>query len=417
MVSGMRNGFAARCLSNIPVADALVSPGPELPPDQPAPDAAGTQKATPGASSQSAAAPAASVSGAPDAPEGADAPKKNHLLIPFPSRRSSKTDKQSTSEKAEETVQEAPVRRGSKVSILRGRRDRSRASSKRSRRTQTQDVANAEKSQETTTPATPDTNGPSKPQQKKSSKLLAFLSCCASGDVDGDDAPLPAKKADRRPPTSNRLPTPDKAETQAGDSSATESRDPAYFENEKAGLTVSADQSQSQKDERSSKAPADVQGEGTSAAVARPEVPSSDSKERDDHVPSTQGAVTANGAIPEKTDAPPRQEEPTPMAEESAEVDATSKKAMEGENEGPSHEEEVQLPVKLPPPPPPPVPEAPPAVPEAEQHWLLPPALPHLQGRKCLVLDLDETLVHSSFKVSLAPPSPLLSSESHVHVI
>lgn len=31
--------------------------------------------------------------------------------------------------------------------------------------------------------------------------------------------------------------------------------------------------------------------------------------------------------------------------------------------------------------------------------WLLPPLSPRLAGRKCLVLDLDETLVHSSFKV------------------
>ncbi len=31
---------------------------------------------------------------------------------------------------------------------------------------------------------------------------------------------------------------------------------------------------------------------------------------------------------------------------------------------------------------------------------LLPPIAPHHAGRKCLVLDLDETLVHSSFRVT-----------------
>lgn len=36
---------------------------------------------------------------------------------------------------------------------------------------------------------------------------------------------------------------------------------------------------------------------------------------------------------------------------------------------------------------------------ESQQPWLLPPVPAHLRGRKCLVLDLDETLVHSSFKV------------------
>jgi RNA polymerase II subunit A small phosphatase-like protein len=36
---------------------------------------------------------------------------------------------------------------------------------------------------------------------------------------------------------------------------------------------------------------------------------------------------------------------------------------------------------------------------EQKQQWLLPPIAPRFQGKKCLVLDLDETLVHSSFKV------------------
>lgn len=35
---------------------------------------------------------------------------------------------------------------------------------------------------------------------------------------------------------------------------------------------------------------------------------------------------------------------------------------------------------------------------ESQKH-LLPPIENRLKGRKCLVLDLDETLVHSSFKV------------------
>jgi TFIIF-interacting CTD phosphatase-like protein len=45
--------------------------------------------------------------------------------------------------------------------------------------------------------------------------------------------------------------------------------------------------------------------------------------------------------------------------------------------------------------------EAPPtpASPSEKQAWLLPPVQPRLHGRKCLVLDLDETLVHSSFKI------------------
>lgn len=37
----------------------------------------------------------------------------------------------------------------------------------------------------------------------------------------------------------------------------------------------------------------------------------------------------------------------------------------------------------------------------AQDHWLLKPQSPEDQGRKCLVLDLDETLVHSSFKMTV----------------
>lgn len=47
-----------------------------------------------------------------------------------------------------------------------------------------------------------------------------------------------------------------------------------------------------------------------------------------------------------------------------------------------------------------------PKVPDAPiegKKWLLPAIRPEFKGRKCLVLDLDETLVHSSFKVSVAP--------------
>lgn len=41
----------------------------------------------------------------------------------------------------------------------------------------------------------------------------------------------------------------------------------------------------------------------------------------------------------------------------------------------------------------------------ADQHqWLLPPQATRFQRRKCLVLDLDETLVHSSFKVCTCTP-------------
>jgi RNA polymerase II subunit A small phosphatase-like protein len=70
-----------------------------------------------------------------------------------------------------------------------------------------------------------------------------------------------------------------------------------------------------------------------------------------------------------------------------------------------SEEEEEPVPTQdvVPPPPQPPPPDVylpgPPTANGKQNIWLLPPPLPHLDGRKCLILDLDETLVHSSFKV------------------
>ena len=44
-----------------------------------------------------------------------------------------------------------------------------------------------------------------------------------------------------------------------------------------------------------------------------------------------------------------------------------------------------------------------PVGPDGVPRPLLPPIAPQHAGRKCLVLDLDETLVHSSFKVGQQP--------------
>ena len=47
--------------------------------------------------------------------------------------------------------------------------------------------------------------------------------------------------------------------------------------------------------------------------------------------------------------------------------------------------------------------------------WLLPPLQPRFQGKKCLVLDLDETLVHSSFKVSSKKWPGIFEIEGQYH--
>ncbi|CAL5872970.1 uncharacterized protein PFLUO_LOCUS7239 [Penicillium psychrofluorescens] len=365
---------------------------PNSPESPPGPSRAAAEEAEiqPTEQSNQASSSIASASSPPEAAESADAPKKHHLLIPMPSRRSSKkADKSSVSEQTEETGHKEPTRRPSKVSILKAGRDRSRASSRRSRRTQ-QDVANVEESKETPAPAM---NGPARPQKKAPNKLFAFLSCCSSQDVDADDATLPAKKTTKRQPASNRLPTPDKAEVHNGDSSTAESRDPAYFGDEKASLTVSADQAQPQAEEEPSSAATDVQA--TAVGLSPPEAGASPvSKEQsEDHA--------ANGTIAEsKMEGIQRSNEPpSPVPEEPAAEAPAPKTSGDGLDES-SHEEAVPSATVLPPPPPlaPPAPQARSGTDE-DQQWLLGPPPPHLQNRKCLVLDLDETLVHSSFKV------------------
>jgi RNA polymerase II subunit A small phosphatase-like protein len=369
-------------------------------------DATEIQDATAIAPSDLASASAVPAESTSAATEGANAPKKRHLLIPIPSRRSSKVNKQQESEKAGEAAQDEPARRGSKVSILRSKRDQSRASSRRSR--QTQDGANAEESKEVA--SAPDDSS-SKPQQKKgSSKLLAFLGCCSSSDLDADDTALPAKKTTMRAPVSNRLPTPDKAEAQTGDSSTVESREP--YLDEKANSTVSADQHGEEN--------RNVQG--TAAGVQRDgplDVPQAEASGQNNQTEEV--APLAQQAAPEVRDANNNdlggQSDTTADKLSPAPTSAMPTSFnTDGSNSPDSHEEvasqeEVAQPMTVPPPPPlPPAPPGPPARGYSEDaaHPLLPPLLPHLSGRKCLVLDLDETLVHSSFKVSfflnLNPP-------------
>jgi len=57
-----------------------------------------------------------------------------------------------------------------------------------------------------------------------------------------------------------------------------------------------------------------------------------------------------------------------------------------------------------------PEPDIAPPQPEPEKVRLLPPIRPEFVGKKCLVLDLDETLVHSSFKVCPRSTPPFAHS-------
>lgn len=241
-------------------------------------------------------------------------------------------------------------------------------------------------------------NGPSKPLEKKGSKLFAFLSCCSSPDVDGDDSTVPPKKTSKQPSVPNRLSTPDKAEAHTGDSSTAESRDAADYADEKA-LSVTADHSQPQEEEQPTQVSPDTHGEGTSAAATQSEVLPTRAKEHE----VTAAAANGVSVQSETKNDLARQDEQVSGTESVTTTETTPKKLAKGEGDVQPRDGEVSQAAVVPPPPPPPPPPAAEVTTVSDgerQQWLLPPPLPHLSNRKCLVLDLDETLVHSSFKVS-----------------
>ncbi|KAL2813788.1 hypothetical protein BDW59DRAFT_176634 [Aspergillus cavernicola] len=351
------------------------------------------------ASAQSSEAAPAAVS--------TDVPKK-HRLLPLPSRTSLKADRPSTSDRTQDVPHDGSENtlRGSRRSLLRGRRDRSRGSSMRSRE-QNPD----EPSLEANKSASPDVRDSTRLEKpvKAPRKLFAFLSCCSSSNVDPEDGSIPPKKTSRRLSAPQTQPTPEKTDVTAADSSTAESKAPSFFRDEKPNLTVTSDQPTTQSEEERVVGAAEQgsQLDGTQTTTVIPESVEDASPSRTytetlrlDAEPSTQpGTVATETTVSEKPDSDTKAEEHAleiPKVEDPA--ISAQPTTTEDEIKQSSRDEET---TRLPPPPPLVTagkqPET--SVQERSQQWLLPPALPHLRDRKCLVLDLDETLVHSSFKV------------------
>ncbi|PYH78276.1 NIF-domain-containing protein [Aspergillus uvarum CBS 121591] len=418
--SSPSNSTAAREQVSMSIAAGHPEPNPEAAPQE--------QSANPSASALStgpeAIDPAQQSVATPGvaAATSTDPPRKHHLLLPISSRASLKADRQSTLDKSQDTVNDDSENtlRGSKRSILKGRRDRSRGSSMRSRR-QNQEGGSIEEDKT----ATGDLRDTPKPERKSkvTYRLFAFLSCCSSSNDDQEDTAIPAKRTSRRLSVPNTQPIPEKTEATAGDSSTAESKEPCYYRDEKSNMTVTADQSGSQKEEERTGKPLD-QGLKLDGLAA----PSGQAAEDQEHTPTkddseTQGpnivvatveggAVIPNGVEKTEDDAAPQDKEKSRLQTEQAQTQELPPADDElhqfpAENDTTndlkyaSHDEEAStLAPELPPPPMPPSEKHIETVdPDEHGQFLLPPPLPHLRDRKCLVLDLDETLVHSSFKV------------------
>ena len=354
-------------------------------------------------------------------------PSKKRSLLPIPSRSSShvKQDQSATSTAltgATANEDGTSIGKNSNNSVGRQQRDTSRASSRRRRRGPTTpgDVANAGSAKEDvqTTPKQP----------QKKNLFLSFLNCCSGpdGKMDTEGPNVPAKRTTRSQtagaPSSSEKPTSSRSDQKTSEANALDEK---MQTNGSAGQPQSSNEKELPKDPRNDTSQQALDS-AVGAGIAIPAIagPSHDVEEAETSptaVPvvsqpannSTTQPVTDSSQLP----TPPADQEAPPIADRTekqikrdSDIDMLDAPPVEEklQQTPPVAEEKVTSGVALPPPPPivnkeqpvastevPPVP-GPPA---EGQKWLLPPVQPHLKGRKCLVLDLDETLVHASFKV------------------
>ncbi|KAI9785933.1 MAG: hypothetical protein M1839_008199 [Geoglossum umbratile] len=383
-----------------------------------------------------------------------DVPEKKNKrsLLNVPSRSSSHhnqpspTSTQLTGATASDPAES--IGKGSKSSIIGKRRPGSVSSSQRSGNAQNADSVGVEQ------PGNGgqfETEKPAKQTKAGVSRFLGFLNCCgASSNAssgDGEDALDPPKKARFRG-LKGRQSTPVGKKEVGPEPSTADSKDPldekaAFGDSDKPTIRVESKHSHGFVQDGS--VPGDPKAGGTdSSPIASKAVISNDSRPQDrtpSAIPLSDRHLDCQGpsqpsevrviiqaptpVVPQQEDMrhPPEHRNPPSNGNDDIEmVDAPplSRDAMGGT-------EITKIDIPPPPtidnrPPPteqgrgvssgPPAPEARPqqltptpdgsliAPPEVEkQQYLLPPIDPLFKGKKCLVLDLDETLVHSSFKI------------------
>lgn len=249
------------------------------------------------------------------------------------------------------------------------------------------------------------TSGPNSPAgaapKRKKGGLLSLLGCCGVPDnantLEGGEEPVPSHKLDKIPQrqltSSRRTITPSDQTT----GSKTQV-------NEKEPQSTQAESTQD-----ASKTTKRVSG---STAQDASTLNDRETESKQTTLGGQTGpSITVNPPVAETHEAT-ETSKPTSGKDVDGDVEmADAGAADEAAQAGTVSEEQYQK--QVPPPPSGPVPDASQpaptetevavAAPEPvpEQKWLLPAILPEHKGRKCLVLDLDETLVHSSFKVSL----------------
>ncbi|KAK5104184.1 hypothetical protein LTS08_002070 [Lithohypha guttulata] len=322
-------------------------------------------------------------------------------------------------------------RRGSKRSLI----SRSRQGSRSSRRS-ARNAAKALESRENP-PAVPQNNVARPERKQKSGGFLSFLNCCRA-DEDSDtlkpeEPDVPAKQR-KIEPTPQRAAIPDEPtepvmseKTREQEPQHAEKLDPPTIVDEKPVLSEKSRQDSRPRVGRNeiSHDKPDVTAVPLSGSSDLPVSQSESSSQPESsrqadtlfHDQVTAAQPQTVEAI--RPDQQPQLQFPPPPRDDRRDLDTDMVDAPIVPPVEEQHvvDEPIQphdvVPVPLPPPPPPQtrnrqvmanqtstdVPPVPTSEPERKQQWLLPPVQSHLKGRKCLILDLDETLVHSSFKI------------------
>ncbi|KAL2063256.1 hypothetical protein VTL71DRAFT_5061 [Oculimacula yallundae] len=354
--------------------------------------------------------------------ETAETSKKNRGLLPVPSRSSSHKIQPSptTTGLSGATVSDPADSIGgqskeSKGSILGRRRNGSATSSKMS--TTQQGTSAGPTGTAKTTAANPATS-----RQPKKKGLFSFL-CCGVPDsantLDPNDVAVPANKVTKVP--SARPTTASRPEQGSPGQANNSLKKP---QTEKEALGRDAQQVGLDKDHNEvTNSSQNAQTGGVIPPAANGDLTQTTGDTRDQPLPdlpkeaeSTSGGQTLNPTVVVQAPSRSESKDSTIQTPAQEQRDTEGDVKMNDSEPVPTDKEEAVVPpirkdetvnkAALPPPPPVPQPQPGPsedkANPEpAEQktQWLLPPIAPRFQGKKCLVLDLDETLVHSSFKI------------------
>ncbi|KAK2627467.1 hypothetical protein QTJ16_003433 [Diplocarpon rosae] len=355
------------------------------------------------------------------ADEALEVPKKTRSLLQVPSRSSSQNIQPSPTSTglSGATVSDSRDSIGgkskeSKGSTL-GRRNGSVASSRMSITQQGVSVGQAG------TAKIP--SNPTASRQPKKKGIFSFL-CCGVPDganaLDPNDAAVPANKVTKapstRPITASRPDPGTSTHSNSTPSKSTTEKEPFR---EGAGTQaelndgVNANNSVRNSQTGTNTLPG-VDGDvNEPEAVARE--PSLPEQPKATESASVEKAVGSNPAVvPQGLSRSESTVTPAPEVQEQIDPDgdvimANSEPVLADKEENPvsvARQAETVKETSLPPPPPVPLAHAEPSdsppgpePAEEKQQWLLPPISSRFQGKKCLVLDLDETLVHSSFKI------------------